>query len=141
VAAGGGLLRRPRPHPGPGAVAKAADLRRFLSRHAKSNAIDAETLARLPLVDPGGLQPLELADGPQASLNRRVRTCQWLTEQATAHKVRIHDLARQLFPTLNSTSAADMCNLAPGMPSRATFPTPILDPTSGTVNPLAPTPA
>ena len=33
--------------------AKAADLRRFFSRHAKSNGIDADTLARLPLVDPG----------------------------------------------------------------------------------------
>ena len=31
---------------------KAADLRRFLSRQAKSNGIDAKTLARLPLVDP-----------------------------------------------------------------------------------------
>jgi transposase len=41
-------------------AAKAADLRRFLSRHAKTNAIDAETLARLPLVDPAGLLPLEL---------------------------------------------------------------------------------
>jgi uncharacterized membrane protein (DUF4010 family) len=30
--------------------AKAADLRRFLARHAKRNSIDAETLARLPLV-------------------------------------------------------------------------------------------
>jgi hypothetical protein len=38
--------------------AKAADLRRFLSRHAKSNGIDADTLARLPLVDPAGLHPL-----------------------------------------------------------------------------------
>jgi hypothetical protein len=34
---------------------KAADLRRFLSRHAKSNGIDADTLARLPLFDPAGL--------------------------------------------------------------------------------------
>lgn len=40
--------------------AKAADLRRFLSRHAKSNGIDADTLARLPLLDPAGLRPLEL---------------------------------------------------------------------------------
>jgi len=36
---------------------KAADLRRFLSRHAKSNGIDADTLARLPLFDPAGLAP------------------------------------------------------------------------------------
>jgi transposase len=40
--------------------AKAADLRRFLSRHAKTNGIDAETLARLPLVAPAGLHPVEL---------------------------------------------------------------------------------
>ena len=40
--------------------AKAADLRRFLRRHAKSNGIDAETLARMPLADPGGLQRLEV---------------------------------------------------------------------------------
>ena len=33
--------------------AKAADLRRFLRRHAKSNGIDAETLARMPLAGPG----------------------------------------------------------------------------------------
>lgn len=43
--------------------ARAADLRRFLSRHAKSNGIDADTLARLPLVDPAGLHPLELPGG------------------------------------------------------------------------------
>jgi len=34
---------------------KSADLRRFLSRHTKSNSIDASTLARLPLIDPDGL--------------------------------------------------------------------------------------
>lgn len=44
--------------------AKAADLRRFLSRHTKTNGIDADTLARLPLFDPAGLQPLELP-GPE----------------------------------------------------------------------------
>jgi transposase len=88
--------------------AKAADLRRFLSRHAKSNAIDAETLARLPLVDPKGLVPLELASGPRASLDRRVRTCQWLTEQATSYKIRIRDLARQLYPTLNDVLTSEL---------------------------------
>jgi transposase len=38
--------------------AKTADLRRFLRRHAKSNGIDAETLARLPLGDPVGADNL-----------------------------------------------------------------------------------
>src|SRR5918995_690100 len=53
--------------------AKAHDLRRVLSRHAKSNGIDADTLARLPLVDPAGLHPLQLPDGARAALDRRVR--------------------------------------------------------------------
>jgi hypothetical protein len=50
---------------------KAADLRWFLSRHAKTNGIDADTLARLPLVSPAGLQPLELPGAGQAALDRR----------------------------------------------------------------------
>jgi len=37
--------------------AKASDLRKFLSRHTKTNGIDADTLARLPLIDPAGLRP------------------------------------------------------------------------------------
>jgi transposase len=78
--------------------AKAHDLRRVLSRHAKSNSIDAETLARLPLVDPAGLHPLQLADAPSAALDRRVRACDRLTQQAACHKRRIKDLVRQLLP-------------------------------------------
>ena len=44
--------------------AKAHDLRRVLSRHAKSNGIDADTLARLPLVDPAGLHPCNCRTRP-----------------------------------------------------------------------------
>ena len=77
---------------------KAADLRRFLHRHAKSNSIDATTLARLPLVDPGSLHPVELPGRDRASLDRRVRACDRLTRQASEHKVRLKDLVRQLLP-------------------------------------------
>jgi transposase len=66
--------------------AKASDLRRFLRRHAKSNGIDAETLARMPLADPGGLQPLELPSANVAALDRRVRACGRLTQAASEHK-------------------------------------------------------
>jgi transposase len=79
--------------------AKAHDLRRFLRRHAKSNQIDADTLARLPLVDPAGLHPLGLPDAARAALDRRVRACDRLTQQAAEHKRRIKDLTRQLLPT------------------------------------------
>jgi transposase len=81
--------------------AKASDLRRFLSRHTKSNAIDAETLARLPLIDPGGLSPVELAEGDHASLDRRVRAADRLRDRASAHKTRLRDLARQAMPMLD----------------------------------------
>jgi transposase len=92
--------------------AKAADLRRFLSRHAKSNGIDADTLARLPLIDPGGLQPLELPDAERAALDRRVRACDRLTRAGAEHKVRIKDLVRQLMPATPLTGELGRADLA-----------------------------
>ena len=91
---------------------KAADLRRFLSRHAKSNGIDADTLARLPLFDPAGLQPLVLPGAAQAALDRRVRATDRLTRQAADHKRRIKDLARQLLPLSPLTGELGAADLA-----------------------------
>jgi transposase len=92
--------------------AKAADLRRFLSRHAKSNGIDADTLARLPLLDPGGLRPLELPGAQNAALDRRVRATDRLTRAASEHKVRIKDLVRQLMPVTPLTGDLGQADLA-----------------------------
>ena len=91
---------------------KAADLRRFLRRHAKSNGIDAETLARIPLADPGGLQRLELPGADAAALDRRVRACDRLTRAASEHKVRIKDLVRQLLPMTPLTGDLGKADLA-----------------------------
>ena len=92
--------------------AKAADLRRFLSRHAKSNGIDADTLARLPLVDPAGLHPLELPGAEAAALDRRVRVTDRLTVLAARHKTRIKDLTRQLLPCSPLTGELGVADLA-----------------------------
>jgi transposase len=92
--------------------AKAADLRRFLSRHAKSNGIDAKTLARLPLVDPEGLYPVELPGADRASLDRRVRACDRLTRAGATHKIRIKDLVRQLMPMSPLTGDLSRSDLA-----------------------------
>ena len=81
--------------------AKSADLRRFLSRHAKSNVIDADTLARLPIFDRDGLVPIEFAEGDHAALDRRVRAADRLRDQASRHKIRIRDLARQTMPMID----------------------------------------
>jgi transposase len=80
--------------------AKAADLRRFLSRHAKTNSIDAETLARLPMVAPAGLHPVELGGAERASLDRRVRAVARLAREIGQRKVRIRALAQTLMPTI-----------------------------------------
>jgi transposase len=92
--------------------AKASDLRRFFSRHTKTNGIDAETLARLPLVDPAGLQPLQLPGVERAALDRRVRACDRLTRAAAEHKVRIKDLVRQLLPMTPLTGDLGVTDLA-----------------------------
>src|SRR5450755_1961710 len=92
--------------------AKAADLRRFLRRHAKSNGTGAETLARMPLAGPGGLQPLELPGADAATLDRRVRACERLTRAASEHKVRIKDLVRQLMPMTPLTGDLGKADLA-----------------------------
>jgi transposase len=92
--------------------AKAADLRRFLSRHTKTNGIDAETLARLPLFDPAGLQPLVLPGAERAALDRRVRATDRLTQQAALHKRRIKDLVRQLLPMTPLTGDLGVADLA-----------------------------
>jgi transposase len=69
-----------------------------LHRHAKANRLDADTLARLPLVDPAGLHPLELPGAERAALDRRVRATDRLTQAAATHKRRIKDLVRQQLP-------------------------------------------
>jgi transposase len=77
---------------------ESADLRRFLSRHAKSNGIDADTLARIPLFHPAGVRPLELPSAAAAALDRRVRAAHRLTRQGALHKTRIKALVRQVMP-------------------------------------------
>lgn len=91
--------------------AKAHDLRRFLSRHTKTNGIDAETLARLPLFDPAGLQPLVLPTVERAALDRRVRATDRLTQQGALHKRRIKDLARHLLPMTPLTGELGVTDL------------------------------
>jgi len=92
--------------------AKAHDLRRFLSRHTKTNGIDADTLARLPLFDPAGLQPLVLPGVERAALDRRVRATDRFTQAGAEHKRRIKDLVRQVLPMTPLTGDLGVADLA-----------------------------
>jgi transposase len=78
--------------------AESADLRRYLSKHAKTNGIDADTLARIPLFNPAGVRPLELPGVEAAALARRVRAADRLTRDIADRKTRIKALVRQLMP-------------------------------------------
>lgn len=92
--------------------AKASDLRKFFSRHTKTNGIDADTLARIGIVDPAGLIELRLPDADRATLDRRVRATDRLTAQAAEHKVRIKDLVRQVLPMSPLTGDLGAADLA-----------------------------
>jgi transposase len=92
--------------------AESADLRRYLSRHAKTNGIDADTLARIPLFHPGGVQPLVLPRGEAAGLDRRVRATDRLTRDIALRKTRIKALVRQLMPTSPLTGKITNADLA-----------------------------
>jgi transposase len=92
--------------------AKAHDMRRYFSRHAKSNSIDAESLAKLAIVDPDGLRLLELDSAERAMLDRRVRACDRLTKEAALHKSRIKDLVRHLLPMTPLTGDLGLADLA-----------------------------
>ena len=92
--------------------AESADLRRYLSRHAKTNGIDADTLARIPLVNPRGVQPLVLSDADAAALDRRVRATNRLTRTIAEHKTRIKALVRQLMPMSPLTGKMTRADMA-----------------------------
>ena len=91
--------------------AKAHDMRRYFSRHAKSNGIDADALAKLAINRP------RWPASPRARRCRRRRArppgaaCDRLTQEAAHHKKRIKDLVRQLLPMTPLTGdlgAADL---------------------------------
>lgn len=77
---------------------QAADLRRYYSKHAKNDRLDSRLLARLPLLHPEGLTPLEDV-GPGRPLKRAVRRRANLEEDRTAAHNRIAALLELLGPS------------------------------------------
>lgn len=78
--------------------AKAAALRKALSKNAKTNSIDAQTLAKLPLIDPQGIYPWRPPSREQSALDRRVRACTRLTKESSQAKLRLRALVRESLP-------------------------------------------
>lgn len=73
---------------------KAADLRDFYRKHAKSDRIDTCVLSRIPFVDEEGLNSLYLPTAEEQALRRLCRQREKLVSRASAIKNRLHDLDR-----------------------------------------------
>jgi transposase len=78
--------------------AEAADLRRFLRRHAKSDRVDTRVLARLPLVKPEGVPALQIPNPRLQALERLCKQRQRLVDQAAAIGKRIRTLVELAMP-------------------------------------------
>ena len=79
---------------------KVVALRRVLREHAKSDRIDALTLARLPLVDPEHMEPIALPNPQMQSLDRLTRRRDRLAASIGSQKARLSGIIMGLFPGL-----------------------------------------
>jgi transposase len=77
---------------------KVQDLRMFYRKHAKSDRIDALTLARIPEVNPDGVYPYRFPDARQESLKKRVRVRQRLVEAMSKRKLQVQATYDVLLP-------------------------------------------
>jgi transposase len=81
---------------------KVHDLRRFYKRHSSSDRISARVLARMPVVDPESLYPLEIPTAVQFACQRGCKELDRLEERTTAIKNRLRDTDRFAWPGLES---------------------------------------
>lgn len=79
---------------------KVAALRRVLREHAKSDRIDALTLARLTWVDPEHLEPVNLVNPEMQRLDRLTRRRDLLAKSSACQKTRISSFLMGIFPGL-----------------------------------------
>lgn len=90
-----------------------ADLRKYFTKHAKSDRIDARVLAKLPLVDSEKLHRLELSSARTLACQRGCKQLERLMKQRTACQNRIIALDRFAWPGLEQAVFADLfCSAA-----------------------------
>ena len=76
---------------------QSSDLRDYLSKHTKTDRLDAEMLARLPVLHPEGLHPAE-ALGPGDALKRAVKIRSGLVHRRATAMQRLDSLLEILGP-------------------------------------------
>jgi hypothetical protein len=86
---------------------RSADLRRYYAKHAKSDRLDSQLLARLPLLHPDGLHR-EDSLGPGAALKRAAKLHSTLTHRRTQSLARIDALLEILGPAWHAAIGSDL---------------------------------
>jgi len=86
---------------------RSADLRRYYAKHAKSDRLDSQLLARLPLLHPDGLHR-EDSLGPGAALKRAAKLHSTLTHRRTQSLARIDALLEILGPAWHAAIGAEL---------------------------------
>lgn len=79
---------------------KSADLRRFYHKHSKSDRIDAKAIAKLPIVDPEGLNQLQISSSDTYSLYRLSLEREQLVRENEGEKKRIQSIFNMVIPKL-----------------------------------------
>ena len=79
----------------------AADLARFYQRYAKSDRLSAQTLARLPVVNPDSLYPWVRSGPDYLALQRSCKEVERLTTQASAIQNRLRSTDHLGWPDLH----------------------------------------
>jgi len=79
---------------------KSHALRKYYSRHSKSDKLDARVLAMMPVVDKGSVEELYLPDRLTNALDRRCRQREKISKEIASLKTRIKSLYQWLMPGL-----------------------------------------
>jgi Transposase len=90
---------------------QSADLRAYYAKHTKTDRLDAELLARLPLLHPDGLHP-ETANGPGDPLKRAVKLRSGLVRRRTTCMQRLDAMLEVLGPDWVAALGSDMTQTA-----------------------------
>jgi len=85
---------------------RSADLRRYYSKHSKTDRLDSQLLARLPMLHPGGLHA-ERGLGPGDALKRAAKLHSTLTHRRSQSLARLDALMEILGPAWHAAIGAD----------------------------------
>jgi transposase len=91
---------------------RSADLRRYYSKHSKTDRLDSQLLAKLPMLHPDGLYT-ERGLGPGDALKRAAKLHSTLTHRRSQSLARLDALMELLGPAWHAAIGADLANRTP----------------------------